>query len=185
MKRMRIFSISLLFLSAILMSSCEEMMDFGVSVETDYTHVDFVVEPTDEVGEAVFSTNVMDNTLDSLLDGTDIRRENITSIVLKEVIIELQNDDPEVTFDCFSRVEATIESNGLSEIVIAYLDSVPPGATSLSCDIKNTELLPYFEGTEYILRARGKSVSPIEDTLYIHGKLKFSVVNNAASELFE
>lgn len=183
MKKFYFLALGMVILSGVVFTSCEELLDFGVNVDTDYTYVDFVIEPTADTGERVFSSNVMQTNLDSLLEGTDVTRQEVSSIILKEAIIELQNEDPAITFDSFKNVEATIEAVGLPEIVVAYVDTVPEGIKSMPCKVTNKELIEYLEGNEYILRARGESISPIGDTLYIQGKLKFSVTTDIAETL--
>ncbi len=183
MKNVKLVSIGLVFLTGFMFSSCEDMMDFGVNVDTDYTYVDFVVEPSGNVGENVFSTSVIPSSLESMLADTELSRNDVSSVSIKEAIIELKNDDPAITLDYFSSVEATIQVDGLPEVVIAFADSIPQGARSVVCNVTNEELLGYVEGDEYIVRAAGVSVKPITDTLFIQGKLKFSVTTDVAETL--
>lgn len=183
MKKLKRIALGLVVLNGVMFSSCEELMDFGVNVDTDYTYVDFVVEPTDNIGENVFSTSVIKSSLESMLEDSEVSKDDVSSVSIKEAIIEMKNDDPAITFDYFSRVEATIQVDGLPEIVVAFVDSIPTGSRNIKCDVTNEELLGYLEGNEYMLRARGVSVMPVTDTLYIEGKLKFSVTTDIAETL--
>lgn len=183
MKNIKIVATGLVILTGFMFSSCEELLDFGVNVETDYTYVDFVIEPAGNVGENVFSTSVIQSSLEDMLADTEVSRDEIRSVSIKEAVIELKNDDPAITLDYFSSIEATIQVDGLPEVVVAFADSIPRGARSIVCNVTNEELLGYLEEDAYILRAGGVSVKPITDTLLIQGKLKFSVTTDVAETL--
>ena len=162
--------------------SCEEMLNLGIEVESNEVTVDFEVLPTDFIGDTTLATNVIQSDFNSAIEEAGLTLEDVESIKLKEAVVEITNEDTTITFDFSEKVEATIEVDGLDEIVIASVDSIPEGARTLTCNVGDSELMDYVTAQEYIIRAKGKTVKAIEENMNIRGSLTFSIKTNVDLE---
>ncbi len=163
--------------------SCEDMLNLGVEVESDEVTVNFQVLPTDYIGDTTLATTAMQSDFDSALEEAGVTQEDVKSISLKEAVIEIVNEDTTLTFDFFESVSASIAVEGMDELVIATVDSIPQGARKLECNVSSSDLLDYVTVPEYTIIAKGKTVKEIEETLDIKGTLKFSIKTDMGLEM--
>lgn len=162
--------------------SCEEMLDLGVEVESNEVTVDFQVLPTDYIGDTTLATNVVQSDFDSAIEEAGLAPEDVESIKLKEATIAITDEDTTLTFDYFESVEAAIQVEGMDELVIASVNSIPAGSRSLDCDVSNSDLMDYVTVSEYTIVAKGKTVKAIEKNINIRGTLTFSIKTSVGLE---
>ena len=168
---------------SILFTSCEGLFeDFGINFDSDYVIVDFVIPPTSDTGYYSFPSEAVTTNIDSLMEAQGMTEDDILSIEIKDVIIEIKSGGE--NFNAFSYVEASARYDS-SEMIFAYQDTIPQDVSTLKCKYIKDDLSPYVMVPEFQLVASGLVISPIEDSLVITGKVKFNVqttFTNSADE---
>ena len=161
---------------AVSFFGCEEILDkIAIDFKSGYYDFDFTVNPDDiETGVYTFNEEAYKSDLDSLLDENDLDKDNLKSVELDELTLEIINNNIDITFDGIENFELYISATGMPEILIAKIESVPPGTRTLNFSIEGKELKEYLEKDMYTIRLKG-SISEIPSgVVQIDGKLRFA-----------
>lgn len=183
MRRRAIVLASSVLIISFVLTSCEGMFDdYEMDFDSDYIEVEFVIPPVSDTGYFSFPSEMLTTNIDSLLEEEGLNKDAITSVTVKNLIIE--TSDSATTFDSFSSFEASVRYES-DDILFAYQDTIPLGTTSLDCKYVDVDLSTYVLVPEFQLVLGCELIAPIERVMIIKGKVKFKVTAKIADALSE
>jgi len=162
-------------LSGIMLMSCEDLLKDLITFDSDYTYINFTINPENETGEKVFDTVIVKSELEKWLDDAGFSIDDVESVKLKEASFEIQNVNQDINFNDIASASASISTVNDPEIIIASKDQVPSNVRNVSLDVNSTNLKDYLTENEYIFTASGFVSSPITDTIEVQAKIKFTI----------
>ncbi len=171
------FKLSMLSLISmlILTTGCEDLFDLKISFYSEYSPIEFKILPVSDTGYHLFAMDTGRMSIDNILAENEMTIDDIESITINEAEVEILNLDTNLTFNIFKFIEASISSEFLPETQMAYQDTIPENVKKVKCKYGNNDLSDYVLSSEYYLSASGINRVPIEDTIYISGRIKFKI----------
>ena len=174
-----ILRISLFLLTAGCIHSCEDIGGLSnktfANIDTDYYDMDFNVDPTDKAGFQIFSEEFFKGDIVNVLEDVGLSGDQVESIHISEALVNLREVVAHEDFDILKFVELTVYTDNQGETRIAWSDPVPTDKISLSLDISDSDVLPYFEEDQFILTAQGFLKERINNEMKLHARVKFSI----------
>ena len=171
--------IILQFLIITFFVSCEEIgkmvEEKETTVDTEFYEMDFVVEETDRNGFHIFSEEFFSNNISSLLSTMGLTEDKVEAVIIKEAqvsLIEAQNYED---FRIMRFIELTVYTDSLGDTKIAWSDPIPKDQSTVSLDLSDENILPYFREDNFILTAQGYLEQRIYGDMKLHAKVKFMV----------
>ncbi|MCG8698144.1 MAG: hypothetical protein MI922_08825 [Bacteroidales bacterium] len=163
-----------LVLGLLTIVSCDELLDeLGISYNTDPHSFTFTVYPM-EKGEQVLDVDTITIDFEKELEENGISSIGLVEeIVIQEVIFTLV--DGLDNFNNFESFEVFINAPGLSEKKMAWLDKIPEGATTLSPNILDVNLVDYITKEKYMVKLKAVLTENIEKTVLISAEIKYKV----------
>jgi hypothetical protein len=175
----RIVKAFLLLLTAGCLASCEKVAEFVEpptnSMDTEYYEMDFTVESSDKNGFQIFSEETYSNDINNLLVQAGFNPDKIESVILKEATVNLEGNVNYPDFDILKFIELTVYTDLLREKKVAWSDPVPADLSSLTLDLSEENLLPYFREGTFIITVQGFLKQRIYENLDLHARVKFRV----------
>ena len=99
--------------------------------------------------------------------------ENIRSIKLSDAKIYVLTNG--YNFDPVNRAELFIATGTLEEKKIAWLDTIPEGATMVELKLTDDDLKDYLLEDNFILRARGYLESRVDKEVHMKANLRYLI----------
>ncbi len=178
-KRRTLFRILTIILASGTLSSCEEIGNPPelplAAFDTDYYEMDFYVQPNDRTGFQIFAEEFFSNDLDSIFGMLGYATDQIEEVILKEARISLEESGNYSDFSILRFMEMTLYTDSLGETKIAWSDPMPAEQSSVSLDLSDENILPYFMEKEFMLTAQGYLLERINEEMKLHAKVKFLV----------
>lgn len=171
-KTIRIIIMALIIAS---FSGCEELMDqFGINFKSDYYAFNFTIDPEEAtIGDFKFKEKVYMSDLDSILDENDLDKDNLKSVELHELTLEIVNPNTDINFDMVEHFELYILSGSHPELLVAEVSSVPTGTRVLTFLILDKELKKYLDEDSYTIKLMGELNDIPAEIVEVEGKLRF------------
>lgn len=168
-----------LILTVFYLYSCEEggklINDPKTTFETGYYEMEFLVEENDRVGFQIFAEEVFENNPALLFSTLGLNEEQVEEIVLKEAEISFKETYNSENFDLLKNIELTVYTDELGEEKVAWLKNIPLEQTKLSLDLSGENILPYFQGNNFMLTSQGFLKNRISGNLKLLVKVKFQI----------
>jgi hypothetical protein len=168
-----------LLLTAVSLASCEKVAELVEpptnSMDTEYYEMDFTVESSDKTGFQIFSEETYSNDINNLLVQAGFTPDRIESVVLKEATVSLEGNVSYPDFDILKFIELTVYTDLLGETKVAWSDPVPADLSSLSLDLSEENILPYFREEAFMITVQGFLQQRIYENLNLHARVKFRV----------
>ena len=155
-KQLLIVAVSVLLTGFLL--SCEKddiIENATTSIDTQYFDMDFTVQATDKSGFQIFAEETFSHDIDSLLLLIGLSSDQIEEVILKEAIVSIKEGNSITNFNILGSIELTIYTDLLGETDIALSDPVPADQSSLSLEIAEENILPYFREEVFMITAQG------------------------------
>ncbi|HEC42660.1 MAG TPA: hypothetical protein ENI20_07520 [Bacteroides sp.] len=165
--------IIIIALAGIFATACDELLGDLLKFNSEWFSVEFTIEPSDEVGDLVFSTEEFEANLDSVLDANGVDRENIASAKLSDAKISILTDG--CNFDPVESVELLIETPGLGSTRIAWLDSIPDGVTMIELELNMDDLQAYLLETQFKVTAAGTLSEKVDKTVELVADIRWII----------
>ncbi len=177
--RKHILRVILMILVAGPAGSCEKsgspVGEIYTSVDTDYYELEFSVEATDRTGFHIFAEEYVPNDINTDLASAGISNDRIEEVILKEAVLSLAEAGDYTDFDVLRYVELTLYTDSLGEDLIAWSNPVPEDQASLSLDLSENDVLPYFREDNFMLTAQGYLRERVSEDIVLKAKVKFQV----------
>jgi hypothetical protein len=170
MNKLKLKTVLLLLLAIVVISSCENLLDF--TFETDYSRVDFIVNP-EEAGNYAESYTMLSTDLDSIIREEGHSLADLESVKLHAASAEVIS--PGGNFDPVGSITIIIEATGLPAIKLASKDNVPDGLTFSTLDIYKDELKDYLKAKSYKLTIKLFLDEYLVDPMTIRAELKYKI----------
>ena len=162
-----------LAISGILMAGCDDFLSELLKFNSEWYTFEFSVDPTDQIGEIDLATDTISANLDSVLNVYNLPPENIRSIKLSDAKIYVLTNG--YNFDPVNRAELFIATGTLEEKKIAWLDTIPEGATMVELKLTDDDLKDYLLEDNFILRARGYLESRVDKEVHMKANLRYLI----------
>jgi len=156
----------------IAVSACENLLDkVGVTINSDYTQVDFTVNP-DQAGTYSEVVRVVDSDLDSLIEAEGQNIGEINSVKIKDAFIQVMDGG---NLDPFESFLITLEAPGKSVVTVAEVTSVSAGLTEITLINEEVDLTDYLESDQYTIKVKTVLDQDLETPRLLRAKVRFEI----------
>jgi len=169
-KDILLLSIAGFFMIAV--SGCEELLDkVGVTINSDYTYVDFTVNP-DDAGTYTEEVEVVDSDLDSLIEAEGQNVGELNSVKLKDAAIQVMDAG---NLDPFESFLLTLEAPGKAVVTVAEVTSVATGLTEIALNNEEVDITDYLESDQYTIKVKTVLDQDLETARLLRAKVRFEI----------
>jgi hypothetical protein len=153
-------------------SACEKLLDkIGVTINSDYTYVDFTVNP-DQAGTYTEVVEVVDSDLDSLVEAEGQNIGELNSVKIKDAAILVMDGG---NLDPFGSFLLTLEAPGKDAVTVAEVTSVADGVSEISLVNEEVDLTDYLESDQYTIKVKTVLDQDLETTRSLRAKVRFEI----------
>jgi hypothetical protein len=182
MKTIKIFLLMITFASLAALTACDkakEKVKVEVNFDLNLPGATLYVDTFSTFGNINLGTSVIESNLQKTLDDNNANIDDIESITLKRVEIEMVNPAGQ-NFNLANKVYALLSASGLAETQVAYIDPVPANVTQLTLNADGANLADYLKKPQISFKLTATTNAPnlVRDTL--SAKLYFNVKANVA-----
>ncbi|MBN1414772.1 MAG: hypothetical protein JW973_06705 [Bacteroidales bacterium] len=172
MKRFFLFSaVSGLLLFILL--GCEEILDkIGVTINSDYTYIDFTVNP-DKAGTYSETFVIIESDLDSIIEAEGQNIGELNSVKIKDASVRVV--DEEGNLDPFESFVLTLEAPGKAAIKVAEVTAVPTGITEIPLIQEETDLSDYLKSDQYTVKVKAVLDQDLETHRNMQAKVRYEI----------
>jgi hypothetical protein len=174
-----IYRLSFVILGSLALVSCEETGSgpdvINDPVETPYYDVEFSIDATYLSGFQIFKEETVHNNIGTVLTDAGKNHDDFEKVGIKEAQLNLVDGGSYPDFNMLKYVELTIYTDSLGEDVIAWLNPVPADRTSLTLNLSEEDVLPYFKVEDFILTAQGFLKQRVTEEIVLQARVKFRV----------
>jgi hypothetical protein len=163
--------IIILFLSFASVS-CEDL--FGLlKFDSDEYIIEFVISPLDDAGYHIFSEEIFESDLDSVLEANDVSEDRLKEVNIKEAIARITDPDTTVFFDPMASFSLSIYTDSLGEQNIASMDPVPDGLRVIKMTPVDDDFKNYLFESDFMVTAMGVLSEQTMHPIPVEVKVKF------------
>lgn len=156
--------------------SCEDHSEEQhPSIDTDYYEMDFTVQATDRSGFHIFAEKLFTSDMNDILSKAGLTDNQVEAVILKEAQVSLLEAENHTDFDILKFLELTVYTDSLGETKIAWSDPVPADRSTVTLDLTEENILPYFKEDIFILTAQGYLKERVYENVKLHAKIKFQI----------
>ncbi len=135
----------------------EDILDFTFNPGPKTYMIEVPAIPV--AGDTTFSSFGADVNIDSILTANGAGGLELKSVKLKTLALTITNPSG-ATFDPIEEIEATFSANGLPDLTVASVSSIPAGATTVNMTVNNSELINYINSSSFEVTLSGETSSP-------------------------
>lgn len=174
-----VLSIASIGFGVSFLSSCINDL-LTVKFDLNYSDITLIIDSTSQTGERSLDSVKVASNLDSVLAANNTKKEQIESVKLKSVRLEII-DPAGSNFLALKSVEAWMATEELSFVPIAFKDSIPQtGSNVLEMDVNSQqELVNYVKAPNYLIHVKGNVKKPISERLTVRVMIVFEVTVSA------
>jgi hypothetical protein len=154
-----------------LVSACSLLDKVGVTINSDYTNIDFTANP-DQAGSYFETVQVVDSDLDSLIKAEGHKVGDVNEVKIKEAIIQVMDGG---NLDPFESFLLTLEAPGKDVVTIAQVNSVPAGLPEISLVNEEVDLTDYLKSDQYTIRVKTVLDQDLETPRLLRAKVRFEI----------
>jgi hypothetical protein len=153
-------------------SACEDLLNkVGVTINSDYTTIDFTVNP-DQAGAYFETVQVVDSDLDSLIEAEGQNIGELNSVKIKEAGIQVMDGG---NLDPFESFLITLEAPGKAVVTVAEVMSVSAGLTEIPLVNEEVDLTDYLESDQYTIKVKTVLDQDLETPRMLRAKVRFAI----------
>jgi hypothetical protein len=169
-------SLLLLAISGFLLisiSGCKKLLDKVTeqTVTTEYTDVDFTVDPG-ATGTYSENVEVVTPNLDSILQYEGYDAGKVKSIKISDALVEATDDG---NFDPFGSFLVTLEASGQPGVKIAEAATVSTGVTEVSLTKEGVNVIDYLKSFHYTIKVKTVLDQNLEVQRNLQAKVKYEI----------
>jgi hypothetical protein len=167
-------SISFLVAAGLLfaLSACEDLLNkVGVTIDSDYTNIDFTANP-DQAGAYFETVQVVDSDLDSLIEAEGQNVGEVNSVKIKDAGIQVMDGG---NLDPFESFLLTLEAPGKAVVTVAEVTSVAAGLTEISLINEEVDLTDYLKSDQYTIKVKTVLDQDLETPRNLRAKVRFAI----------
>jgi hypothetical protein len=164
--------IALAVIVLLAFSGCEELLNkIGVTLNSDYTDIDFTVNP-DKAGTYMETIEIVDSDLDSLIEAEGQNMGELNSVKIKDATIQVMGEG---NLDPFKSFLFTIEAPGKEIIKIAEVTEVPTGLTEMPLTKEEVDLSDYLKSDQYTIKVKTVLDQDLETHMNMRARVRFEI----------
>ena len=167
-------SISFLVAAGLLfaLSACEDLLNkVGVTIDSDYTTIDFTANP-DQAGAYFETVQVVDSDLDSLIEAEGQNIGEVNSVKIKDAGVQVMDGG---NLDPFESFLLTLEAPGKAVVTVAEVTSVAAGLTEISLINEEVDLTDYLKSDQYTIKVKTVLDQDLETPRNLRAKVRFAI----------
>lgn len=170
-KSLKLLTISVSLL--ISFSGCSKLLDKVTeqTITTEYTNVDFIVDPG-AAGTYSENIKVVTPNLDSILQYEGYDAGKVKSVKISDALLEATDG---VNFDPFASFLVTIEASGQPGAKIAEAASVPTGVTEVALTKEGVNVIAYLKSFHYTIKVKAVLDQNLEVQRNLQAKVKYEI----------
>jgi hypothetical protein len=171
MKRSHLLS-AVAGLLIIALTGCEELKDkIGVTINSDYTYIDFTVNP-DKAGTYQETLMLVNSDLDSLIEAEGQNIGEVNSVKIKDAMVQIVGEG---NLDPFGSIKITLEAPGKTLVKVAEVTSVPTGITEIALIKEGVDLSDYIKSDQYTIRVKTVLDQDLETHRNMQAKVRYEI----------
>ncbi|MBN2274162.1 MAG: hypothetical protein JXR41_04115 [Bacteroidales bacterium] len=156
----------------IALSGCEELLDkVGITISSDYTNIDFTVNP-DNAGTYTEKIEVIDSNLDSLIEAEGQNVGELNSVKIKDAMILVLGEG---NLDPFESFLLTIEAPGKAVVKIAEVTSVGLGLKEIPMIKEEVDLSDYLKSDQYTIKVKTVLDQDLETHMNMRARVRYDI----------
>jgi hypothetical protein len=153
-------------------SSCEDLLNqIGVTINSDYTYVDFNVNP-DKAGTFFETVDVEESNLDSIIEAEGQNIGELNSVKIKDAGIQVTDNG---NLDAFESFKITIEAAGKDPVTVAEVTTVPDGISEIALTKEAVDLSEYLKSDQYTIKVKTVLDQDLETQRSMRAKVRFEI----------
>jgi hypothetical protein len=153
-------------------SGCEELLNkIGVTINSDYTDIDFTVNP-DKAGTYMETIEIVDSDLDSLIEAEGQDMGELNSVKIKDALMQVRGEG---NLDPFKSFLLTIEAPGKEVVKIAEVTEVPAGLTEMPLTKEEVDLSDYLKSDQYTIKVKTVLDQDLETHMNMRARVRFEI----------
>jgi hypothetical protein len=155
----------------LVVSSCDLLNKIGVTINSDYTYVDFTANP-DNAGAYFETVQVVNSDLDSIINAEGQNVGDINSVKIKDAGIEVMDGG---NLDPFESFLLTIEAPDKAVVTIAQVTTVPAGISEITLINEEVDLTDYLKSDQYTIKVKTVLDQDLETPRMLRAKVRFDI----------
>ena len=170
-------SLKLLALTGSLLlafSGCSKLLDKVTeqTVTTEYTDLDFTVEPG-AAGTLSENIEVVTPNLDSIMQYEGYDAGKVKSIKISDALVVVTDNG---NLDPFGSFLVTLEASGQPVVKIAEATTVPTGVTEIALKKEGVNVIDYLKAFHYTIKGKTTLDQNLEVQRKLQAKVKFEIL---------
>jgi hypothetical protein len=170
-------SLKLLAISGSLLisiSGCSKLLDKVTeqTVTTEYTNVDFTVDPG-LAGTYSEKIEVVSPNLDSILQDAGYNTGKVKSVKISDALLEATDG---VNFDPFGSFLVTLEASGQPGVKIAEAATVPTGVMEVALTKEGVNVIDYLKSFHLTIKVKTVLDQNLEVQRNLQAKVKYEII---------
>jgi hypothetical protein len=157
----------------ISISGCSKILDKVTeqTVTTEYTDVDFIVDPG---AAGTYSENIKTVTpnLDSILQYEGYDAGKVKSVKISDALVEASDG---INFDPFASFLVTLEASGQPGVKIAEAATVPTGVTEVALSKEGANVIDYLKSFHLTIKVKTVLDQNLEVQRNLQAKVKYEI----------
>jgi hypothetical protein len=161
------------FILLISISGCSKLLDKVTeqTVTTEYTDVDFTVEPG-VAGTYSENADIVTPNLDSILQYEGYDAGKVKSVKISDALVEATDGG---NFDPFESFLVTIEATGKAVVKIAEAVNIPTGVTEVALTKEGANVIDYLKSFHYTIKVKTVLDQNLEVQRHLQAKVKYEI----------
>jgi hypothetical protein len=143
------------------MATCDNLDNFDIDVNAKATVPKGTV--IDELLAALSFDALASIDLTQELENQGVTKDDVDSVRITAFTLTIEAPQGQ-TFDFLDSVAFSAETDGQPSVVVARIDPVPKGASTLELTVTGAELKPYVVAPKMRISATVKGTRPMQDT---------------------
>jgi hypothetical protein len=169
-------SLTLLAISGYLfitLAGCSKILDKVTeqTVTTEYTNVDFTVDPA-ATGTYSENIEIVTPNLDSILKDAGYNQGKVKSVQISDALVEATDGG---NFDPFASFLVTLEATGQPGVKIAEATTVPTGVTEVALTKEGVNVIDYLKSFHLTIKVKTVLDQNLEVQRNLQAKVKYDI----------
>lgn len=161
-----------------VLTSCDkakEKLKVDANFELKLPSVKLYVDTFSTFGDLNLASSVIQSTLQKTLDDNNAKLEDLESVKLSNVEIEMINPGTQ-NFNIYNKMFGRMSASGVAETRVAYLDPVPTNVTKIILSSDHADLKDYLKQPEINFSLVGQSNAANLERDTVNVTLHFDIV---------
>lgn len=169
----KFFAAAMLLFVFVATTSCDtidDLLTFYINEEAT-----IVVESNFPIGLVAFDPVTVPTNSEATFKNNKTRAELVKNVTLDKLTLTIADTAKSADFDFLKSIEIYIEADGLDEVRIAYLETVPLDAKTLNMNLTNAKLDEYIKKDSYTIRTSAVLRNTVVKDVNVNAAMRFKV----------